>query len=305
MTGRSVVARSGLAVAALVLAAVLVGCGDDADVDDAAGEVAPASTVAATSTRATAGAGPAAAAGAWWRPAPDSSWQWQLSGEVNTGYEVDVYDIDLFDSDAELIAELHAAGRRVICYFSAGSAENWREDFEAFPEEDAGEPLEGWEGERWVDIRSPQVHAIMLARLDRAGERRCDGVEPDNVQSYDDETGFELTYADQLAYNRLIATEAHARGLAVGLKNGGAQVPDLLEAYDFALNEECHEYEECADFAPFVEAGKAVFNVEYRDSRGDALDLAEAVCPRANAAGLRTLILPLDLDDAFRVSCFD
>jgi hypothetical protein len=237
--------------------------------------------------------------------APDATWQWQLSGEVNAGYDVDVYDIDLFDSPPALIAELHADGRRVICYFSAGSAENWREDYAAFAADDVGEPLEGWEGERWVDIRSPAVHAIMLARLDLARERGCDGVEPDNVQSFDDDTGFDLTPEDQLAFNRLIASEAHARGLAVGLKNGGQQVPELVDAYDFALNEECHEYEECADFAPFVAAGKAVFNVEYRDSDGDARDLARSVCPRANAAGLRTLILPLDLDDAFRVSCFD
>ena len=298
-TGRPGAARWSVAVTVLTLAALLVGCGDDADDE---GDATVAATAVAASTRAPAAQ---AAAGEWWRPAPDSSWQWQLSGEVNMSYDVAVYDIDLFDNDAELITELHAAGRRVICYFSAGSAENWREDFEAFAEEDVGEPLEGWEGERWVDIRSPRVHEIMLARLDLAAERGCDGVEPDNVQSYDDATGFDLTYEDQLAYNRLIASAAHARSLAVGLKNGGAQAPDLLDAYDFALNEECHEYDECEDFAPFVAAGKAVYNVEYRDSRGDALDLAESVCPRANAAGLRTLILPLELDDAFRVSCFD
>ena len=64
----------------------------------------------------------------------------------------------------------------------------------------------------------------MLARLDLAQQRGCDGVEPDNVQSYDDDTGFELTAADQLAFNRRVADEAHARGLAVGLKNGGGRL---------------------------------------------------------------------------------
>ena len=34
-----------------------------------------------------------------------------------------------------------------------------------------------------------------------------------------------------------------------------------------------------------------------------AEQLASEICDDAKAAGLRTLILPLDLDDAFRVSC--
>jgi hypothetical protein len=47
-----------------------------------------------------------------------------------------------------------------------------------------------------------------------------------------------------------------------------------------------------------------VLNVEYADDLAEAEQLAESVCPRARAAGLRTLILPHDLDDEFRVSCF-
>ena len=282
----------------LLLAALAVACGSGDDDDD---PVAAASPTAAA---------PTAAArtnidGDWWRPQPSLTWQWQLQGAVNASYAVAVYDIDLFDSEPALIESLHAAGRRVICYFSAGSAENWRPDFADFAEADVGEPLDGWEGERWVDIRSPRVLAVMLARLDLAQQRGCDGVEPDNVQSYDDDTGFELTAADQLAFNRRVADEAHARGLAVGLKNGGGQVADLVDWYDFALNEECHEFEECSDFEPFIAAGKPVLNVEYRDSRGKARELAEDVCPQANAAGLRTLILPLELDDSFRVACFE
>ena len=286
--------RRWIAVTVAALLLLLAACSDDADDDDPT--VTPTASTSATTP---------SVKGDWWRPAADSTWQWQLQGALNTDYDVDVYDIDLFDNDRGVIDALHAQGRRVICYFSAGSAEDWRPDFDAFAGEDLGEPLDGWAGERWVDIRSPGVRAVMLARLDFARERGCDGVEPDNVQSYDDETGFDLTYDDQLAFNRLIADEAHARGLAVGLKNGGTQVLDLAAFYDFALNEECHEYEECSDFAPFVEAGKPVFNVEYRSSLDDAFGLAESVCPRARASGLRTLILPLELDDAFRVACFE
>jgi hypothetical protein len=282
----------------VVLAATLVACGGEREDRRSTGATAAVGSAASTTAA-------VLSSEAWWQPALDNTWQWQLQGETNVSYDVDVYDIDLFDSTPELIAGLHGDGRRVVCYLSAGSVEDWREDFDRFDEADIGEPLADWEGERWVDIRSPDVHAIMLARLDLARDKDCDGVEPDNVQGYQDATGFALTYDDQVAYNRLIANAAHERGLAVGLKNGGPQVADLLDVYDFALTEECHEYGECAPFSAFITARKPVFVVEYRGTRRAALTLAESVCPIANRAGFRTLILPVELDDEFRVSCFD
>ena len=64
-------------------------------------------------------------------------------------------------------------------------------------------------------------------------------------------------------------------------------------------------YDECAQLAPFAAAGKPVLNVEYAGSRAEAEALARTVCPASAAAGLRTLLLPPALDDAFRVSCVD
>lgn len=243
--------------------------------------------------------------GDWYRPGVATTWQWQLLGTVNTGYDVDVYDVDLFDSPQQLIDDLHTDGRMVICYFSAGSSEDWRDDFDRFDPEDIGKQLDDWEGENWIDIRSTNVHAIMHDRLDLAVEKGCDGVEPDNVDAYDNSSGFDLSERDQLAYNRHIANEAHARGLAVGLKNDGLQAEDLVDYYDFELNEECHQYTECEDLAPFTDAGKPVFNAEYTKTVEQAEERAETICPQARAADIRTLILPLDLDDSFRVSCDD
>jgi len=37
--------------------------------------------------------------GSWYKPDQNSSWQWQLQGDINTSYAVDLYDIDLFDSN--------------------------------------------------------------------------------------------------------------------------------------------------------------------------------------------------------------
>ena len=67
---------------------------------------------------------PLYAADDWYRPPVSVTWQWQLDGVVNEDYDVDLYDIDLFDSSLELIQRLQTSGKKVICYFSAGSYED-------------------------------------------------------------------------------------------------------------------------------------------------------------------------------------
>ncbi len=232
-----------------------------------------------------------------WQPKPGTSWQWQLSGTIDTSLPVAMYDIDLFDAPDDVLATLRARGIRIVCYFSAGSHEDWRADASEFPAAAIGAPLDGWPGERWLDIRSPNVRTRMRARIARARQRGCDGVEPDNVDGYANQSGFPLTAADQLDYNRFLAREAHALGLSIGLKNDLDQVPQLVGEFDWALSEECVAHDECAALAPFIAANKAVFHVEY-----GAAALATTVCPKTNALRFDTLIKNLDLD-AWRVAC--
>ena len=239
-----------------------------------------------------------------WSPRVGDTWQWQLAGTVNTSYAVAVYDIDLFDTPAATVAALHAAGRRVVCYFSAGSAEDFRSDYTRFAAADLGKPLDGWPGERWVDVRSANVRAIMTARLDLAASKGCDGVEPDNVDGYTNSSGFAFGPSDQLAYNRFLAEEAHRRGLAVGLKNDVDQVAALAPDFDFAVNEQCHEYDECGGYAAFTATGKPVFNAEYADRyRTNAGGARDRLCTAAASERFATLVLPLALDDSFRFGC--
>jgi hypothetical protein len=232
-----------------------------------------------------------------WSPSPGTSWQWQLTGTVDTSMDVQMYDIDLFDTPQPVIDELHGDGRIVICYFSAGSWEDWRDDAASFPSAALGNDLDGWPGERWLDIRDSTVRSIMTARLDTAVAKHCDGVEPDNVDGYTNDPGFPLTADDQLAYNRFLASEAHARGLSIGLKNDLDQVAALVDDFDWALNEECFSWDECDMLAPFIEADKAVFHVEY----GGA-GLVDTICPQANTLDFDTLIKNWDLD-TWRISC--
>jgi hypothetical protein len=244
------------------------------------------------------------AAPARWDPEVGDTWQWQLSAPPNTAYDVTVYDIDLFDTPAAVIDDLHAQRRRVVCYFSAGSSEDWRPDFGSIAESDLGVPLDEWPGELWLDTRSPIVRQIMRGRLELARDKGCDGVEPDNVDAYQHDSGFDLDAASQLDFNRFLAAEAHARGLAVGLKNDVDQIRDLVADFDFAVNEQCFEYDECDVYAEFTSAGKPVFNAEYAEPyRLNEHGERDALCQSAHAAGIQTLVLPPELDDSLRFAC--
>ena len=238
--------------------------------------------------------GPTPTPGNWWVPPQRTTWQWQLTGlPVDQSYDVDMYDIDIFDNDASVVASLHAQGRKVIGYFSAGSWEDWRPDADQFPPEVLGND-NGWPGEKWLDIRRLDVLGpIMEARMDLAAQKGFDGVEPDNVDGYSNKTGFPLTYQDQLNYNIFLANAAHERGLSVALKNDIEQIVDLEPYFDWALNEQCFQYRECdwpnGGLLNFINAGKAVMNVEYKLR-------TSKFCPQANAWNFNSMKKNLDLD---------
>ncbi|MFH9015040.1 endo alpha-1,4 polygalactosaminidase [Streptomyces sp. NPDC017943] len=223
-----------------------------------------------------------------WQPRPGTGWQWQLSGRLDTSVDVPVYDIDGYDHSAETVSRLHDDGRKVICYLSTGAWEEFRPDAKRFPASVLGRG-NGWKGERWLDIRRTDVlRPLMAARIDMCRDKGFDAVEPDNMDGYRNDTGFPLTAADQLRYNRLIARLAHERGLAVGLKNDLDQIPQLVGDFDFAVNEQCAQYGECAELKPFVDADKAVFHVEYELPTG-------RFCPDSRRLKLSSLLKKYEL----------
>jgi hypothetical protein len=119
------------------------------------------------------------------------------------------------------------------------------------------------------------------------------------VDAYSNNSGFNLAYNDQLDYNRFLASEAHARGLSVGLKNDLDQVTDLLSDFDWALNEECFDWSECDLLLPFIQAGKAVFHVEYVDDESQGEAKKNEVCGDPSIQSFSTLIKTWDLDSWF------
>lgn len=220
-----------------------------------------------------------------WSPSPSATWQWQLSGGLDLKVDADLFDLDYETTTSADTDELKRDGRHLICYLSAGSVEEYRDDADAFPPSVVGEVMSGWADERWLDIRRTEVLLpIMAARMDICADKGFDAVEPDNVDGYVNDTGFPLTAADQLTYNRAVAYLAHARGLSVALKNDVDQIPELVDTFDFAVNEECIRYAECDQYEPFVDAGKAVLHVEYEGP----LDF----CAESRRYGLSSMLKP-------------
>jgi hypothetical protein len=228
----------------------------------------------------------------WWRPAAGLTWQWQLTGKLDLDLKTDVVDIDL-DVGRSIVDHYHSKGTKVICYISVGSYEDWRSDASQFPQEVLGNDYEGWPGEKWLDIRRINLLApIMLARLDRCAAKGFDGVEPDNMQIWDNDTGFPLTYHDQLQYALWLAAEAHRRGLAIGQKNTPDQTKDLVGLFDFAITEDAFYYDWAKDMLPYIQVGKPVFAAEYTDLPGDFQEF----CRRSKELGFSTILKRRDLD---------
>lgn len=231
------------------------------------------------------------------RPQALSSWQIQLSGALDTTVDVRVYIAD-FETSAQVIRDLHGAGRLMMCYFSAGTAESFRADAARFPAASLGQPVTGYPDERWIDPRDATVRAIMSDRMTRAAAAGCDGVHPSGLAAYTGATGFDLTRADQVAYDRWLTTVAHGLGLSIGLVETDVDLSgELIADFDWTVAWSCVDVG-CPSVGPFVTAGKAAFLVEY----GDEARAAD-VCPRAKALGLSAIVKRSADLDAYRVGC--
>ncbi|SMY24161.1 unnamed protein product [Zymoseptoria tritici ST99CH_1A5] len=238
------------------------------------------------------------------KPTPNTSWNIQLSSvptlsSATTSPKPAIYDVDLIDTPASLISSLHAANISVICYFSAGSYENWRSDASSWPKAALGKDMDGWEGEKWVDVRSSGVRDVMKKRIALAKSKGCDGVDPDNIDGYNNDSGFPLTQSDAISFVTFLSTTAHAAGLSYGLKNGGDIVPQVVNLAEWVINEECTFYNECELYKPFIDAGKAVLHIEYPDTKKKLSEkqFIEFACKGKNQSGFSTLVKKRNLDD--------
>lgn len=104
-----------------------------------------------------------------------------LKGAKGTVIDVDLED-NYRNGAKTTIGDL-AKVKTVICYFSAGSYENWRSDKDKFLPSDYGKNMT-WPGENWINVKSDNVKKIMAARIEQAAKAGCHAVDPDNVDGF-------------------------------------------------------------------------------------------------------------------------
>lgn len=235
----------------------------------------------------------------WWKPNGVLSWDWQLQEPYNVRVNVNVIDLDLFDTSAITVKSLKARNIKVICYINVGAWEDWREDADNFPEEIIGRDYDGWDGEKWLDIRRMDIlKPIMIARLDMCKAKGFDGVEPDNIDIFWEDTGFDLSRNDQISYNIWLAEQAHQRGLSIGQKNGADMAKELEPYFDWAMTEGCFSSQWCLDMLPYTRNGKSVFAAEYTDN----LKTIDQLCDISKKIGLSLILKNRNLAK-WRQSC--
>ncbi|KUI72431.1 hypothetical protein VM1G_07610 [Cytospora mali] len=225
---------------------------------------------------------------------PGVKWQIEIQDPVDPRgglqpSDAKVIDVDLFQAskDLTLIPALHAAGAIVLCYFNAGAVQytdcdwpKWNSDglFE-------GKVVDNYYQEKYVDVTDETVIKLHKARIDLAHSIGCDGLDPDNVDTYelspDESIGKQITEEDMINFLGNLSSYAHSKtttlgySLMIGQKNAVEITDRIHDFMDFAISENCigtpnsgsnhgADDEFCTTFQQYyVDNGKPVFDIEY------------------------------------------
>lgn len=279
----------------------------------------------------------------WWQPTASEplSFHWVLYDKLDVNNpkqmglrdfngqtlpEPDVYDIDGEFNTKAVVDYLHAKGKKVICYIDAGVYETYRSDAYKFQELSPqiwGGPDRGWDNSYWLDVRRvSELEPIMKARMQMCKDKGFDAIEPDEIDGWENENGFEnvmhnghtgITYEDQIIYNKALAKWAHELGLSIGQKGDIIQTRDLVNDFDWTLNEVCFQYNECLNpYDPvqdrtysglqlYTQANKAVFIAEYKSYTAAKWD---KVCSQSKNNHFNTIRFKLGLpNNGGRMPC--
>eukprot|EP00122_Pirum_gemmata_P002409 Pgem_evm1s2167 len=207
----------------------------------------------------------------------NTTWANQAWGPKSKANELEgqkVINVDLDDTSEDYIKELKDKGHIVSCYISVGTIEykdrpELYEEFKTQWNEIALSPMKKYPDELWLDItKLNKLSVLMKLRFKKAQKKGCQAIEADNVDFYENVELKNYTKDElkeyQKQYGKWQSKTAHNMGMAIGLKNSMALLNDLVDYYEFAVNEECAEYNECNKYADnFNKQGKAIFGVEY------------------------------------------
>ncbi len=203
-------------------------------------------------------------------PQVGAPWDWQLGERVRPPRGVAIFDTDPDNVSARTIARLNRRGVYTICYVSVGTLENYRDDRRNFPRAVVGRTYDDWPDERFLDIRQLDVLLpLMRARFQQCKDMGFDAIEPDNMDVYDNESGFRLSRRDGVRYIKALADMAHGMGLGIGQKNVPGLTRQLVGVMDFVITEDCFADGWCGDVGAYIRAGKPVLAAEYTDTGVD------------------------------------
>lgn len=220
------------------------------------------------------------------------TWDWQLQGPYDLSVDVDVIDLDPDEVTAAQVAALNERGVGTIAYVSVGTLENWRNDKGAFPDRVVGNTYGDWPDEKFLDIRDlDALLPLMEQRFQTAADMGLTAIEPDNMDVYINESGFDISADDTVLYITSLADIAHDLGLEMGQKNVPELTPQLVDILDFMVAEACYADGWCDDTLLYIEAGKPVFDVEYTDTNVDWA----AACSYAQSVGISMILHDRDL----------
>ncbi|KUJ13522.1 uncharacterized protein LY89DRAFT_159243 [Mollisia scopiformis] len=212
--------------------------------------------------------------------------------------DAEVFDIDMFETEASTIALLQAQGKIVLCYFSAGTYEPYRPDSGQFQASDKGKALPEWPDEYWLKVTSTNVRNIMTARIQLAASKGCNGIDPDNTDAYANPTGnTTVTMAEAIDYIKFLGGIATGLNMTIGLKNSLQILSDVSDTISFAVNEECGFYQECYWYKDFI-ASKPVYQIEYPTPLPPSASVRTSSCAvnPTQPAGLSLVFKNLSLD---------
>ncbi len=196
-----------------------------------------------------------------------NSWDWQLSEPFNLTRNVSIFDTDPDSVTAAQVRAMNARGIKTICYVSVGTVENYRDDVGVFPNSVIGRTYGDWPDEKFLDIRQLDILLpIMTARFQRCKDMGFDAIEPDNMDVYNNDSGFSLSEADGVNYILALAKVAHGMGLEIGQKNVSDITDQLVDTMDFVITEGCFVDGWCEEVAAYAHSGKDILAAEYTDS---------------------------------------
>lgn len=218
----------------------------------------------------------------WWQPKAGVTFDWCLDDLKNSDtFTAEVVDVDAFTTTAQQVAALHAQGKKVIAYISAGTIEDDRPDINLLPKEVIGQVYPEWPKERWLDIRQREkLRPWLNSRIDRIISKGFDAIEPDNLDSYSNETGFDISINDTKLYCDFLIKLAHDKGLGIGQKNVPELSVEYSKKFDWVLTEDAFDQKWENDVKPYIAQNKPVFAVEYTDQTSQST-FTNTVCPKA------------------------